>query len=142
MVYRLLADATVVLHLLFVAFVIVGGVLVLRQSWLVWLHLPAVVWGAWIEFAGWICPLTPLENWFREKGGRPAYASGFVEHYIVPILYPSTLSRDAQWLLGGLVLAVNATIYLVVWRRRRQHRATVGATSSAVRSPRDDRSSG
>jgi hypothetical protein len=120
MIYRVLADATVVLHLLFVAFVVFGGLLVLRRASIAWVHVPAAVWGAWIEFAGWICPLTPLENWFREKGGRPTYAAGFVEHYIVPILYPSALSRDVQLVLGGLVLVINATIYIAVWRRARR----------------------
>jgi hypothetical protein len=119
MFYRALADATVVLHVLFVTFVVFGGLLVLRRPWVAWLHLPAVVWGAWIEFAGWICPLTPLENWFREKGGQSAYTSGFVEHYIVPLLYPADLSRDVQWMLGGLVLVINAVTYGVVLRRRR-----------------------
>jgi hypothetical protein len=137
-IYRLLADATVVLHLAFVVFVVFGGLLVIWRRWLAWAHVPAAVWGVWIEFAGWMCPLTPLENWFRERGGRPVYASGFVEHYVVPILYPSALSRDLQWLLGGLVLVINVAIYVTVLRRARREG---GATSSAVRSPRDDRSS-
>jgi hypothetical protein len=118
MVYRLLADATVVLHLLFVVFVVFGGLLVLRRPWIAWVHLPAAVWGAWIEFAGWICPLTPLENWLRQQGGRPVYASGFVEHYIVPVLYPAALSTEIQWMLGGLVLLINFAIYGMVLRRR------------------------
>jgi hypothetical protein len=117
LVYRLLADAAVLAHLLFVAFVVLGGLLVVRWKWLAWIHLPAAAWGAWIEFAGWICPLTPLENWLRTKGGESAYASGFVEHYIVPVLYPAALSRELQWVFGGLVLAVNAMIYAVVLRR-------------------------
>lgn len=118
MIYSVLADVTVVLHLLFVVFVVFGGLLVLLRPRMAWLHVPAAVWGAWIEFAGWICPLTPLENWFRERGGRPPYAAGFVEHYLVPVLYPAVLSRELQWTLGGLVLVVNGVLYAVLLRRR------------------------
>jgi hypothetical protein len=119
MLYRLLADATVVLHLGFVLFVVGGGLLVWRYPRLVWLHVPAVLWGAFIEFAGWICPLTPLENWLREQGGQSAYATSFVEHYLMPVLYPQSLTRAVQWMLGGLVLLVNITVYVRIWRRRR-----------------------
>ena len=118
MLYRLLADVTVVVHLAFVLFVVAGGLLVLRRPRLAWLHVPAAVWGAVIEFAGWVCPLTPLENWLREQGGQVGYSTSFVEHYLIPILYPQTLTRELQWLLGGLVLAVNLAVYAVVLRRR------------------------
>jgi hypothetical protein len=118
MVFRILADATVVLHLAFVLFVVLGGVLVLRWPRAAWMHLPAVGWGAFVEFAGWVCPLTPLENWLRQHGGGSAYTTTFIEHYFVPVLYPSFLSREFQWGLGGLVLVVNAAVYLVVLRRR------------------------
>ena len=116
--FRFLADLTVIVHLAFVLFVVSGGLLVLRWRRVAWLHLPAAVWGAWIEFAGWLCPLTPLENWLRERGGRPAYTSSFVERYIIPALYPDSLSREVQWVLGGLVLLVNGLVYLMVLRRR------------------------
>jgi hypothetical protein len=119
MSFRLLADAIVVFHLAFVLFVVVGGLLVVRRPGLAWVHLPAVVWGAWIEFAGWICPLTPLENWLREQGGEPGYTATFVDQYVMPVLYPASLSRPVQWLLGGLVLGVNAIAYLFMWRRHR-----------------------
>ena len=118
MVFRILADATVVLHLAFVLFVLLGGVLVLRWPRAAWMHLPAVGWGAFVEFAGWVCPLTPLENWLRQQGGGSAYTTTFIEHYFVPVLYPSFLSRELQWGLGGLVLVVNAAVYLLVLRRR------------------------
>ncbi len=116
--FRFLADATVVLHLAFVLFVIFGGFFVIRRRGVAWLHLPAVAWGAWIEFSGWICPLTPLENWLRERGGGSAYSTGFVEHYIVPLVYPASLSRDVQWVLGAVVLLLNAAVYATVLRRR------------------------
>lgn len=118
MIFRILADATVILHLAFVIFVVFGGVLVARWPWVAWLHLPAAGWGAWVELANWLCPLTHLENWLRLQGGGPAYAASFVEHYLVPILYPSALSRELQWGLGGAVLLINAIVYLVVLRRR------------------------
>ena len=114
---NLAADALVVLHLAFVAFVVLGGLLVLRWRWIAWFHVPAALWGAWIEFAGWVCPLTPLENRWREAAGQQEYATSFVEHYLMPVLYPATLTRELQWLLGAIVVGVNAVVYLVAWRR-------------------------
>ena len=128
MAFRLLADATVVVHLAFVVFVLFGGLLVVRRPRVAWLHLPAVVWGAWIEFAGWLCPLTPLENWLRTQSGAVAYDSSFIEHYLLPLLYPASLSRELQWVLGSIVLVVNAVLYLVVLRRR-SHRQRRSADS-------------
>lgn len=120
MLFRLLADVTVVLHLAFVVFVLLGGVLVMRWPRVAWVHLPSAMWGAWIEFAGWVCPLTPLENWLRQQGGAPAYTASFVEHYVMPVLYPSVLSRELQWALGAVVLLVNAVFYAIsLWRRGR-----------------------
>src|SRR5688572_26834244 len=119
MLFRLLADATVVLHLLFVAFVVCGGLLVLRWRRVGWVHVPAAAWGAWIEFAGWICPLTPLENWLRAQGGAATYTTSFVERYLLPVLYPASLSRDVQWTLGLLVILLNGIVYAVVVLSRR-----------------------
>jgi hypothetical protein len=121
MTYRLLADVTVVLHLGFVLFVVAGGLLVWRHPRLAWLHVPAALWGAFIEFAGWVCPLTPLENWLREHGGERAYSESFVEHYLLPVLYPESLTREVQWVLGGLVLLVNVIAYAMIVRRRVAH---------------------
>lgn len=118
MIFRILADATVVVHLAFVLFVLLGGLLVARWGWVAWAHLPAAAWGAWVELAGRVCPLTPLENWLRQQGGAPTYAASFVEHYLVPVLYPPALSRGLQCGLGGLVLAVNTAVYLFVLRHR------------------------
>jgi hypothetical protein len=120
MLFQLLADATVVVHLLFVAFVIAGGVLVLRWPRVAWMHLPAAAWGAWVELAGWVCPLTPLENWLRMRGGSAIYTSGFVERYLLPVLYPESLSRDVQWTLGLLVILLNGIVYAVVVLSRRR----------------------
>jgi hypothetical protein len=119
MIFSLLADATVILHFAFVLFVVGGGLLVLRWRRIAWVHIPSAAWGAWVEFAGWVCPLTPMENWLREQGGQTTYSASFVEEYVLPVLYPSALSREIQWVLGALVLSINAGVYLVVLRRRR-----------------------
>ena len=116
MAFHLLADATVVLHLAFVLFVLLGGLIVARWPRVAWAHLPAAAWGAWVEFAGWVCPLTPLENWLRQQADGIAYTSSFIEHYLLPILYPASLSRELQWALGGIVLLVNAVVYTVAFR--------------------------
>jgi Protein of Unknown function (DUF2784) len=118
--YSLLADAVVVLHFGFVVFVVAGGLLGLRWPRALWLHLPAAVWGALIEFAGWICPLTPLENSLRRRGGEAGYPGGFIENYLTPVLYPAGLTARSQVVLGLLVVIVNAVVYAVVIRRRRR----------------------
>ena len=117
MLFRLAADAVIVVHAAFVAFVVLGGALVARWPRLVWAHVPAAVWGAFIEFAGWICPLTPLENELRYRGGLTRYEGDFVEQYLLPILYPEHLSRNVQFVLGALVIVVNAAAYWYVIRR-------------------------
>jgi hypothetical protein len=125
--YRLLADAVVVVHFGFVLFVVFGGLLALRWPRVLWLHAPAAVWGALIEFAGWICPLTPLENELRRRGGEAGYAGGFIEHYVLPVLYPAELTRATQLVLGALVIAINAAVYaIVIGRGRRSRRGGAG----------------
>jgi hypothetical protein len=119
MIYRILADAVVLLHFCFVVFVVLGGLVVLRRPRLAWVHVPAAVWGILIEFAGWICPLTPLENSLRRRGGEAGYEGGFVEHYVTALMYPEGLTREMQWLLGGLVLALNVAVYGYLLARRR-----------------------
>ncbi|HCU13257.1 MAG TPA: DUF2784 domain-containing protein [Gemmatimonadetes bacterium] len=122
MIYRALADLVLVVHLAFVLFVVLGGLLVLRWPRLAWLHVPAAVWGVLIEYTGWICPLTPLENSLRERGGGAGYSGGFIEHYIQPVLYPAGLTRGTQIVLGSLALLVNLTAYGVVVARRGRFR--------------------
>ncbi len=117
--YRLLADLVLILHAGFVAFVVLGAVLVLRWPRIAWVHVPVVLWGAGIEFLGGICPLTPLENHWRRLAGELGYPGGYVEHYVLSALYPDGLTRQVQLSLGALVLLVNAAIYTwVSWRRR------------------------
>jgi len=120
MLHTLLADLVVGVHLAFVLFVVAGGLLVLRWPRLAWAHLPAAAWGAVVELAGWVCPLTPLENALGGRGGGVGYGGGFVEHYVVPILYPSELTRELQVGLGLGVVALNAGVYLWLLRRRRR----------------------
>jgi hypothetical protein len=118
MAYRVLADLVVGMHALFVAFVVLGGLLALRWPRIAAAHLPAAVWGALIELRGWVCPLTPLEQSLRAAAGDAGYQGGFIEHYLLPVLYPAGLTRDVQLTLGSLVIAVNIVIYGIVLRRR------------------------
>lgn len=118
------ADAVLVLHGLFIAWVVAGGLTALWRSWLVWLHLPAAAWGVWIEWSGGLCPLTPLENRLRAAAGEQGYRGGFIEHYLTAAIYPDGLTRDVQWWLGVGVIVVNAAVYAfvvarVIARRRR-----------------------
>jgi len=109
----------VVLHLAFVAFVLLGGLFALRWPGIVWIHVPAALWGVLIEFAGWICPLTPLEQALRQRAGEAGYEGGFIEHYVTALLYPAGLTQSTQWMLGGAALLVNVVIYTLLLRRRR-----------------------
>ena len=121
MLYRLLADLVVVAHLVFIVYALFGGLLGLWRKWSLWVPLPTAAWIAVIEFQGWICPLTPLENMLRSAGGASAYEAGFVEHYLIPVLYPPGLPRTIQLMLGGVAIAVNVAVYLFVlhrWKRR------------------------
>lgn len=122
MPYRLLADLVLIVHAGFVAFVMLGALLVWRWPRIAWIHVPVVLWGAGIEFRGGICPLTPLESHWRWLGRELGYPGGFVEHYLVSALYPDGLTRRAQVMLGALVLLINVAIYAWVFRRRRQGR--------------------
>ncbi|MBC7789697.1 MAG: DUF2784 domain-containing protein [Anaerolineae bacterium] len=120
MIYRALADLVLVVHLAFVLFVVLGGLLVLRRPSLAFLHIPAAIWGILIEYRGWICPLTPLENSLRQSGGEAGYSGGFIQHYIQPVLYPAGLTRGTQIVLGSLALLVNLIAYGLVLARSKR----------------------
>ena len=125
--FRLAADVVLVAHLAFVLFVVLGGLLVLRWPRLAWVHVPVALYGAVIEFIGFICPLTPLEVWLRRRGGEGGYTGGFIEHYVTAALYPQGLTRPVQLALGGAVLLLNAAIYTVIWRRHKRARVSRSA---------------
>ena len=111
MPYHFLADVVVVIHLIFVLFSLLGALLAIWWRRILYVHFPAAVWAAWIEFSGRICPLTPLENWLRLKGGGTGYSGDFVGHYLLPLLYPAGLTRNVQFVLGGVVIGLNMIIY-------------------------------
>jgi hypothetical protein len=120
MIYRTLADFVVMIHLAFVLFAALGGVLALRRRRVAWFHIPAALWAALIEFTGWDCPLTPLENWLRRQGGEAGYETSFIERYLLPVIYPADFSRSLHVVLGFLVLGVNLLIYWRFWRLRQR----------------------
>ena len=122
--YRIAADFVLITHFAFVLFVVLGGFLVLRWPRLAWVHLPVALYGAIIEFLGFICPLTPLENSLRQRGGEAGYSGGFIDHYITATIYPSGLTRGIQLVLGVGVLVLNAVVYAIVVRRA--HRPATG----------------
>lgn len=116
----LLADAVLLLHAAFIVFVVLGGLACLRWPALVWLHAPAWLWGAWVELSGGVCPLTPLETRLRTAAGQAGYSGGFIEHHLQPLIYPTALTRDVQWLLGGALIALNLAVYAALLRRWRK----------------------
>jgi len=115
--YRLLANAVVSIHALFILFVVLGGFLAWRRRWIAAVHIPCAIWGVLIEYRGWMCPLTPVENALRAKAGQQGYSGGFIEHYLMPTIYPSGLTPRVQALLGTFVLVVTAFAYTVLLRR-------------------------
>ena len=125
-IYLRLADLVVCVHLAFATFVVAGGLLVWRWRPAAWAHVPAAIWGAAIEFGGWICPLTDLENWLRTRAGVAAYRGDFVTHYLMPILYPASLTREVQIVLGTIVVVVNLAAYGWAFSRRRTGGPDVG----------------
>jgi hypothetical protein len=126
MIYRALADGVLVLHLAFIVFATLGGALVWRQPRWAWLHLPALAWGAYVVLAGTVCPLTPIENALRERGGQGTVGPSFIQHYLVPLVYPDAaqgeMGRGLQVALGIALVAVNMVVYGLAWRQRRRTR--------------------
>ncbi len=118
MLYQALADVVALTHLAFIVFALLGGLLALRWRWIPWVHLPAACWGVAVEFFGWFCPLTPIENALHRASGAAGYLGGFIERHLGPIIYPAELTREFQLFLAGVLIGVNVAVYLVVWRRR------------------------
>ena len=111
MIYHVTANLLVMIHLVFIVFVIAGAFIVLKWPWVILLHIPAVIWGAIVELKGWICVLTPWENNLRHLAGHEGYSGGFIEHYIVSLIYPAELTHDAQIVMGLIVITINLCIY-------------------------------
>ncbi len=124
--YRILADAVLVVHFAFILFVIFGGLAALKWPKSAWVHLPCLAWGAAILWAGWVCPLTPLEVRLRRLAGEAGYEGGFIEHYLLPLIYPGELTRGVQIALAGALLAFNGAVYGCVWTRARRKRRGAG----------------
>lgn len=131
MIFRLGADLVVFTHFSFVVFVVAGGFAALRWPKLIYVHVPAAAWGAWIELAGWTCPLTPLENHLRRLAGEAGYTGGFIEHYVMGVLYPRGLTTQIQVILGVAVVVVNAVAYGLYMRRHR-HESTTETRADAT----------
>jgi hypothetical protein len=120
MIYRALADLVLIAHFAFVLFVMLGGLLVLHRRRLVWLHVPAFLWGVLVQLANWTCPLTPLENWCRRMGGEAGYTGGFVEYYLSAVLYPEQVTYTMRFALGLLLMLLNVIVYSYVLLRWHQ----------------------
>ena len=119
MIYRVLADLVMVVHFIFIVYAIFGGLLVLKWKWTILLHIPVALWGVLVEMFGWICPLTPLENEFRQAAGLAGYSGGFIDHYLLPVVYPPNLTRPIQLMLGAALLLFNIAVYsLVIFRSK------------------------
>ncbi len=121
--YSFLADLVVLIHFTFILFVIFGGLLVLLWSKIVWLHVPALCWGVTTQMLGLICPLTPFEIYLRNRAGLEGYSGGFIENYLIPVIYPAGLTQQVQWVLGTVLLIFNALIYVYLWKRARTWRS-------------------
>ena len=134
MTYRILADLVLVIHGLFVAFVVFGGLLALWKPRMAFWHLPALAWGAMVIGMGWICPLTPLEVSLRERAGQEGYAGGFIEHYVLGIIYPEGITRATQMLLAAVLVVGNIVVYTVWARRRADLRRAAAAAAQARQS--------
>ena len=122
MIYSFLADLLVVFHLVFILYVIAGALLIFKWTKTLWLHLPSCFWGMTVEFTGWICPLTPWEIQLRRLAGEEGYSESFIEHYLIPIIYPSGLNWEIQMLLGSIVLIVNLSLYTLILIKRRKRK--------------------
>lgn len=120
MAEKLLADIIVFFHFAFILFVVIGGLLVFCWRWIIWLHIPCAIWGVLIEFSGWICPLTSWENSLRITAGSSGYHGGFIEYYILPIIYPAGLTREIQILFGTIVMVINIIAYFMVWKKHQK----------------------
>lgn len=119
-VYLWLANTILVFHFLFIIFVLLGGLTVLKWPKMIWLHLPAITWGFLVELNGWLCPLTPWENHFRALAGKLVYEGDFIGQYLIPLIYPANLTREIQYIFAAIVVIINAAVYFFVWQQARK----------------------
>jgi hypothetical protein len=133
MLEQIIADILLIIHLCFIGFVVFGGWLLIRWNWMILFHLPAVVWGAMLEFRNWTCPLTPLEQHFRALAGQAGYRGSFIEHYLLPLIYPGGLTRSIQISIGIFVIVVNVAIYGYWLSRLRRHTLKSGRQTNRTR---------
>lgn len=124
MLYQIAADFVIFLHFAFIAFVLAGGLLVYKWRWIIWFHIPAALWGSMVVIARWICPLTPIENMFRQASGVEAYSSSFIEHYLVPVIYPTGLNHKIFIVMGIVVIVINVTVYVILFIKRKKEAST------------------
>jgi len=129
MLYRILADTVLILHVLFILFAFFGGLLILWRKWVLYIHLPAATWGVLVEVMHWICPLTSTENYLRHMAGDAGYSGGFIEHYLLAIIYPQGLTPQIQLVLGVMVLLSNVLIYVFVIRKLRREKSKLGTAA-------------
>ena len=118
-IYLWLANLIIVFHFLFIVFVLLGGLLVVKWPKMIWLHLPAILWGFLVELNGWMCPLTPWENHLRELAGKLAYEGDFIGEYLIPLIYPVNLTRELQYTFAAIVVFVNTAVYCYIWYRQK-----------------------
>ncbi len=121
MIYLILANIILLAHLFFIGFVVFGSLSVFYKRWLLWLHMPTVIYGVLLEFSGWICPLTPLENYLRKLAGQSGYPHSFVQQYLLKMIYPEGLTRQDQIIIGCVILILNLFVYLLIFRRLRKN---------------------
>ena len=115
MLYKIAADLVILFHFAFIVFVLVGGLLVFKWRWIIWLHIPAAIWGSMIIIIGWICPLTPIENWLRQAGAQEQYSSSFLEQYLIPVIYPLGLNHERFIAMGLVVIVINVFVYTILF---------------------------
>ena len=118
--YELAADFALIVHFAFIMFVVLGALLLFISKKIIYFHIPAVIWGVYIELTNSICPLTYLENWFLQKANLTIYSGGFIQNYLVPIIYPSNLTENLQTYLGLIIIVVNLIMYVLIISKSRK----------------------
>ena len=119
--YEIAANLILIVHFIFILFVVFGALLFFVSTKIIFIHVPAVIWGSYIELTNSICPLTYLENWFLKKSNKTTYSEGFIQNYLVPIVYPMNLTKDLQIYLGIALIVVNIIIYVFIFNKLKKN---------------------